>query len=85
MVSGARVEGWTVGLFCTGTLEFQFRRLLVMGATLGGAWYKPPKLVSDVTVTVILNANTTPTHYSVASVPYKRGIAAAGNANATRK
>ena len=76
LVSGAKVDGWTVSLFCTGTLEFQFRKLLVMGATLGGSWYKPPQTVSDATVTVILKANKTPVHYGVASVPYKRGIAA---------
>ena len=56
LVSGAKVDGWTVGLFCTGKLEFQFRKLLVMGATLGGSWYKPPQVVSDATVTVILKA-----------------------------
>ena len=76
LVSGAKVDGWTVGLFCTGKLEFQLRKLVVMGATLGGHWYKPPQIVSDVTVTVILNANRTPVRYGVASVPYKRGIAA---------
>ena len=39
LVSGAKVDGWTVGLFCTGTLEFQLRRLVVMETTLGGHWY----------------------------------------------
>ena len=76
LVSGATVNGWTVGLFCTGTLEFQLRRLVVMGTTIDGHWYKPPQVVSDVTVTVILHARNTPVHYGVASVPYRRGIAA---------
>ena len=75
MVSGAKVEGWIVSLFCTGSLEFQFRKLLVMGATLGGWWCKPPEMVSDVTVTVIVEATKKPTHYGVASVPYEEGVA----------
>ena len=40
LVTAAKVDGWTVSLFCTGTLEFQFRKLLVMKQTLGGSWYK---------------------------------------------
>ena len=65
--------GWSVEVLCTGTTPLSQRRLCVLGCSLGGHWFRPPKIFTDKMVVVILLARKTPQHYSIVNVPYEQG------------
>ena len=47
-------DGWSVQLFCTGSLDMTKRRLCVMGPSIGGQWFRPPAYFTDTMVIVML-------------------------------
>ena len=65
--------GWSVEVLCTGTRPLSQRRMCVLGCSLGGHWFRPPKIFTDKMVVLILLARKNPQHYSIVNVPYEQG------------
>ena len=65
--------GWSVEVLCTGTTPLSQRRLCVLGCSLGGHWFRPPKTFTDEMVVLTLLARKDPQHYSIVNVPYEHG------------
>ena len=65
--------GWCVKVLCTGTLPLAQRRLCVLGCSLGGTWFQPPKMFTDEMVVLILLARKDPQYYSIVNIPYEHG------------
>ena len=65
--------GWSVQVLRTGTTPLSQRRLCVLGCSLGGQWFHPPKTFTDEMVVLILLARTDPQYYSIVNVPYQHG------------
>ena len=65
--------GWSVKVLCTGTTPLSERRLCVLGCSLDGHWFRPPKTFTDEMVVLILLARKDPQYYSIVNVPYEHG------------